>query len=100
MQKTPEDQLPHPSRIAIRVNSHHTPGFERDIVSIVRTPFFFPLRSSGIETQTWLLLPLLAHYSRRSDARAAQNSFGGGPGNRHGRDGGDWTGKGNHQFRR
>ena len=44
MQKTPEDQLPHPSRIAVRVNGPHTPVFERDIVSIVRhTFFFFPL---------------------------------------------------------
>ena len=38
MQKTPEDQLPHPSRIAVRVNTVYTPVFERDIVSIVRFP--------------------------------------------------------------
>jgi hypothetical protein len=95
MQKTPEDQLPHPSRIAVRVNSPRTPGFERDIVSIVRT-LFPPLKSPEIETQTWLLLPLLAHFSCHSDARATQNSFGGGPGNRNGRDGGDWAGKGYH----
>ncbi|KAN0123486.1 citrate lyase [Russula decolorans] len=36
--KTPEDQLPHPSRIAVRVNSPHTPVFERDIVSILTIP--------------------------------------------------------------
>src|ERR1019366_7843108 len=46
MQKTPEDQLPHPSRIAVRVNTHHTPFFERDIFSIVRPTFFH--RSFGI----------------------------------------------------
>ncbi|KAF8500904.1 citrate lyase beta subunit [Russula emetica] len=36
--KTPEDQLPHPSRIAVRVNSPQTPVFERDIVSILTIP--------------------------------------------------------------
>ncbi|KAI9509199.1 citrate lyase beta subunit [Russula earlei] len=37
-QKTPEDRLPHPSRIAVRVNSTHTPLFERDVVSILTLP--------------------------------------------------------------
>lgn len=36
--KTPEEQLPHPSRIAVRVNSPDTPIFERDIVSILTVP--------------------------------------------------------------
>jgi hypothetical protein len=47
MQKTPEDQLPHPSRIAVRVNSPHTPVFERDIVSIVRLSFLSLIDLSG-----------------------------------------------------
>ncbi|KAH9002665.1 citrate lyase beta subunit [Lactarius hatsudake] len=35
---TPADELPHPSRIAVRVNSTHTSFFERDIVSILTIP--------------------------------------------------------------
>ncbi|KAI0304346.1 citrate lyase beta subunit [Multifurca ochricompacta] len=33
--RTAPENLPHPSRIAVRVNSTHTPFFERDIVSIL-----------------------------------------------------------------
>jgi len=36
--KIPEDQLPHPSRIAVRINDPHSPFFERDIVSILTIP--------------------------------------------------------------
>ncbi|KAH9080442.1 citrate lyase beta subunit [Lactarius deliciosus] len=36
--KTPAEELPHPSRIAVRVNSTHTSFFERDIVSILTIP--------------------------------------------------------------
>jgi len=36
--KIPEDQLPHPSRIAVRINNPHTPFFERDIFSILAIP--------------------------------------------------------------
>jgi len=36
--KTSADELPHPSRIAVRVNSTHTPFFERDMVSILTIP--------------------------------------------------------------
>ena len=46
LQKTPADELPHPSRIAVRVNSTHTPFFERDIVSIVSPALFVPERHS------------------------------------------------------
>jgi hypothetical protein len=71
------------------VNTPHTPIFERDLVSVVR-PFHPSIHPSfGIDFETWLL----AHYSCRPDAGAAQNSLGGRSGNGHGRDGSVWSGK-------
>ncbi len=66
MQKIPEDQLPHPSRIAVRINNPHTPFFERDVFRIVRPPF-------SINRLAWVerVFRSSAHYSRRSDAGVA-----------------------------
>jgi len=63
--KTPEDQLPHPSRIAVRVNSTHTPFFERDIVSILTIP--------GVQT---LVLPKVDSVEELESVTDALEAFG------------------------